>query len=187
MRTKGLCDPGRHRHRRQCVRPLDSREVPGKTSASEGWGETSRLKVLPPVNAILAARKRWRGAPDNDALTRAIADGDIDRIRSLSVPAARLTASLHLAVRANRLDIVRAMLDLGAKVDGGTTSGKCTVQGQTALTRAVAVGYHDVVELLLEHGANPDIARTDGATPLEIARSKGDREMMELIERHSRK
>ncbi len=56
-----------------------------------------------------------------------------------------------------------------------------TFQGQTALTVAVSNGYFDVVRLLLEHGADPLLARSDGASPSDIAAASGYREIAELL------
>jgi ankyrin repeat protein len=50
-----------------------------------------------------------------------------------------------------------------------TTQGKCTFQGQTVLTRAAEEGYHSLVRILLEHGADASIPREDGALAVDIA------------------
>lgn len=68
-----------------------------------------------------------------------------------------------------------------------TTSGKCTFRGQTALTRAATEGFYGLAKLLLDGGANPTLARGDGATPAEIARANGHPQVADLIEKYIKK
>ena len=69
--------------------------------------------------------------------------------------------ALLFAARDGNLDAVRALLDSGAAIDqvsGGEHS--------TPLVIAIANGHYDVGKLLLDRGANPNIANVDGLTPL---------------------
>lgn len=68
-----------------------------------------------------------------------------------------------------------------------TTKGKCTFAGQTVLTRAAEDGYSTIVRLLLEHGANPELPRKDGALPADIARENGHADVAALIDGYLRK
>lgn len=63
-----------------------------------------------------------------------------------------------------------------------TTSGKCTWRGYTVLTYAPKKGYFEVVKLLLEHGADPQLARGDGKTAYELARRNKHLKTARLIE-----
>lgn len=47
------------------------------------------------------------------------------------------------------------------------------LSGSTPLCIAARYGWTDVAKLLVVHGANPSIPRSDGATPLAIARGTG--------------
>jgi ankyrin repeat protein len=54
--------------------------------------------------------------------------------------------------------------------------------GRTALLEAIILGnggerHRQIVDMLLKAGANPDLADSEGATPLEHARSRGYREI----------
>ena len=62
----------------------------------------------------------------------------------------------------------RSELEYDAECDA-TTSGKCSWRGYTALTYAAKNGMTAVVRLLLQHGADLTIARSDGKTALDLA------------------
>lgn len=58
--------------------------------------------------------------------------------------------------------------------------------GWTALLEAVILGdggdrHQQIVQLLIDHGANINIADKDGVTPLEHARSRGFREIEQIL------
>jgi hypothetical protein len=60
--------------------------------------------------------------------------------------------------------------------------------GMTALIEAIVLGdgganHQATVRLLLDAGANPNIADRTGASPLALARSRGYKAMAEMIER----
>ena len=71
-----------------------------------------------------------------------------------------------LCVRAafkNRVDLVRCLLDNGAKMDAKRKDGS------TALHCASQEGFIDVVKLLLDRGANVHAANNEGGTALHVA------------------
>ncbi len=69
--------------------------------------------------------------------------------------------ALHYAVRDGREDVVRALLAAGAGIDGPTGGDR-----STPLLLAAINGRYDLGMLLLERGADPNLASEDGATPL---------------------
>ncbi len=72
-----------------------------------------------------------------------------------------LTPLLH-AARQGHIDAIRAFLDGGAEVDGVSAA-----DGTTALLIATLNGQFDVALLLIERGADPNLASDlNGATPL---------------------
>ena len=79
--------------------------------------------------------------------------------------------------------VVELFLGLGAEVDG-------LVENRTALLTVSFYGDDDhikVVQLLLDHGADPTFVSPDVWTPLDVARERGDLEAMaELLENHPR-
>ncbi len=86
---------------------------------------------------------------------------------------------LAVAARAARLASVNAALAAGADVNARDAEGK------TALFRAVAERRPEVVVLLLANGANPNLAATDGKTPLmqcaTDANMDSERMLMDLL------
>ena len=65
--------------------------------------------------------------------------------------------------------------------EGGPPGGCCPGAGQTALTLAAEAGDVELVRVLLAHGAQPSLTRSDGALPAEIARGAHHTEVEQLI------
>ena len=80
--------------------------------------------------------------------------------------------------RPDRVELVAALIELGADLD---TQG---INGWTALHAAASTNDAELVQLLLQHGAD-QAARTgvdDDATPLEEARRAGASDTVRLLE-----
>ncbi|CAM9469846.1 unnamed protein product [Ectocarpus sp. 13 AM-2016] len=93
---------------------------------------------------------------DNGAKTNLVADGGFD--------------ALSRAVMGEHMDVVKALL-LAA---GAFTAGSGRRLSATALHLAVAHGHMEVVNELIEAGANPNPRRPgDGGTALTLASSVG--------------
>ncbi|WP_333694464.1 ankyrin repeat domain-containing protein [Flavobacterium sp.] len=69
---------------------------------------------------------------------------------------------LILASYRGNLDMVKFLLDSGAQVNVGTSMG-------SALMAATVKGHYEVVALLLEREANPDLTDSEGTTALMYA------------------
>jgi len=126
-------------------------------------------------------------APALDVFEAATA-GDAKRVGAL-VDADRALADavakdgytpLGLAAFFKRRDVVKALLDRGAK-----PSVPSRDQGFTPLHSAVATdtgaAIHEIVRLLLEAGADPNATSREGGTPLHTAAFTGDLEITELL------
>lgn len=72
---------------------------------------------------------------------------------------------------------VKQFLDNGAYVNVRDPDGR------TPLTEACWNNNIATVKLLLDKGANPNAKKNDGATPLSIAKSKGHKEIVELLQK----
>lgn len=85
---------------------------------------------------------------------------------------ARGFGPLHLAATAGHVEVCRALLAHGARVNQRSThAGACA--GCTPLHAAVAGGHAPVVELLLSSGASPDLRDEAGFTALHTASLAG--------------
>ncbi|MGQ0642691.1 MAG: ankyrin repeat domain-containing protein [Gemmatimonadaceae bacterium] len=71
-----------------------------------------------------------------------------------------LTA-LHLAVREGQTEVVQALLDANAAINQLTPADKTS-----PLLLATINGHYDLAKMLLERGADPNVASGAGATPL---------------------
>jgi ankyrin repeat protein len=90
--------------------------------------------------------------------------------------------ALHFAAFFNRPAIARELIRCGADIEA---VAKNTMK-VTALHSAAAAHGGEIVRLLLERGANPNVRQQGGWTPLHAAAQNGDAEMVrDLIEHHA--
>ncbi|EMT66021.1 hypothetical protein FOC4_g10008140 [Fusarium odoratissimum] len=95
--------------------------------------------------------------------------------RNVDLPDNDGSTPLILAAVRGHCRSVRALLKAGAKVDA------VDPWNQTALFTAVDVGAVDVVQTLLEFGADPNISSINGHSPLALATGKNSSEMVEIL------
>lgn len=85
---------------------------------------------------------------------------------------------LYLAANQGFEECVTLLARAGANVDARA------IDGMTALYKAVSNGDRRMMELLIDLGADPTIAPADrGRSALELARERGQKEVVELLER----
>ena len=84
-------------------------------------------------------------------------------------------ADLPAAATAGDAGAVRRLIDLGLPVDA------VDAQGCSGLLRACGGGHGDVVNLLLQRGADPQLAARTGATPLSAAVSMRQGEIVDRL------
>lgn len=87
----------------------------------------------------------------------------------------RVTA-LHAAAASGQMVLVELLLERGADPDARQQLG------WTALHAAAAHGDAALARALLAHGADPALRNDEGADALALAREKGHREIVELLE-----
>ncbi|XP_010543719.1 PREDICTED: regulatory protein NPR5 isoform X2 [Tarenaya hassleriana] len=75
--------------------------------------------------------------------------------------------ALHYAVENCSREVVKALLELGA-AEVNYPAGPA---GKTPLHMAAEMGFPDMVAVLLDHHANPNVRTVDGITPLDILRA----------------
>ncbi|KAE8302556.1 Kinase, NEK [Giardia duodenalis] len=120
------------------------------------------------------------------ALTIAARAGHKDIVELLDPTDENGVTALMRAVDRNDVDTVKALLPLqgGQKATGDVEIGKLTMYGGTALMRAVAHGYAEIMEMLVEkEGGMRD---RNGKTALMIAAEKGHPECIKLLVRNVR-
>ena len=78
-------------------------------------------------------------------------------------------SALHLAAHYGRPEIVRVLIDLGAKLDAVSDNRI----GNTPLHAAVVGGSVEAVQLLVAAGADSLALDSSGSTPTELAKTKG--------------
>ena len=85
---------------------------------------------------------------------------------------------LIVATRNGHIPVVRALLDAGADVNYRDIRDN---GDPTAIYWAAFKNNIEMINLLLERGADPNIAGRGGATPLKIAKSKGNTQAMVVL------
>lgn len=84
-------------------------------------------------------------------------------------------AALHLVVRDRDINWLTFLLGKGARPDIQNN------RGETPLTLAAQLGWHDGAQLLLTRRATVDLANSSGETPLILAVQKRDLQMVRLL------
>jgi ankyrin repeat protein len=110
-------------------------------------------------------------------------DGDVESVRSLLQQGADVNASqgdgmtaLHWAALAGDGELAEMLLYAGANVNATTRLG-----AYTPLLLASKVGASEVVKKLLDSGANPNDATTNGTTALMLAAAAGSVEAASVL------
>ena len=115
----------------------------------------------------------------------AAAFGDVDRLTELLSDEPSLVTSysgdgftaLHFAAFFGRFEAAALLIERGAEVDA---FGRGWMTG-TAMHSAVSRLQSDVVRILLEAGANPNVRQSAGWTPLHSSAANGDVASVELL------
>ena len=115
----------------------------------------------------------------------AAAFGDVDRLTELLGEEPSLVTSysgdgftaLHFASFFGRFEAAALLIERGAEVDA---FGRGWMTG-TAMHSAVSRLQSDVVRILLEAGANPNVRQSAGWTPLHSSAANGDVTSVELL------
>jgi uncharacterized protein len=145
------------------------------------------------VSALMRAFYRFdkplietvRARVDALDIFEAAAFGDIDRLTELLGAEPSLVTSysgdgftaLHFAAFFGRFEAAALLIERGAEVDA---FGRGWMTG-TAMHSAVSRLQSDVVRILLEAGANPNVRQSAGWTPLHAAAMNGDVMSVELL------
>ncbi|MCH1911596.1 ankyrin repeat domain-containing protein [Leptospira noguchii] len=109
----------------------------------------------------------------------------IDLKLDVNEPSNNSETPLHEASYRGYDKIVKLLLEHGAKVNTLTVVIKqippMSSGGHTPLHYAVLSGKLNTAKILLKYGADKTIKNGDGETPLDIAKKKGNKELIELL------
>jgi ankyrin repeat protein len=122
----------------------------------------------------------------------AAAVGDVGRLRELldeDPPRANAFAEdgfqpLGLASFFAHLDAVRVLLERGADVNSASRNTMRVAPIHSAAAVSDPEARYAICELLLEHGADPNVRQQDDYTPLMEADQHGDARLRDLLVRH---
>lgn len=156
---------------------------PAAASTRDPGGVSALMRSLYRFDLALADTVRRRvGVLD---VFEAAAFGDVDRLTVRLEEDPPLVTSysgdgftaLHFAAFFGRYEAAELLIERGAEVDA---FGRGWMTG-TALHSAVSRLQSDVVRILLEAGANPNVRQSAGWTPLHAAAMNGDMTSVELL------
>ena len=88
---------------------------------------------------------------------------------------------LHAALFGRRLETAKLLLERGADVTMKRGGQGWERSGWTALHYVAGFGFADLLEPLLERGADLKAKDDEGRTPLEVAVEAGQAEMAEML------
>jgi hypothetical protein len=118
---------------------------------------------------VLLTAIRHCSAPIVEALLRGRADPNVRNVDTDFTP---LLEAFNRN-KSDRIDIVRTLLAAGADVDGASRKEEDILKGMTPLMLAAGDGDLDLVQLLLDKGANVNLKARFGITALSLATQSG--------------
>lgn len=131
-----------------------------------------------------------RNVADETALLAAARAGHAFAVRELATAGARVDESggplaapaILYAVENDDLAVLQALLTAGGEPDASAPSGPRT--RQTALHLSIERGQGAIAELVLASGGDANRLDSQGRYPLELARRRGDYEMVVRLKRY---
>ena len=133
--------------------------------------------------AMVKDEDLFKAAENGDAdLFLGLSVDELNRARSITNEDAR--SLLHIAAAAGHNQIVRILAGVNPSVSGVNNGDE---EGWTPLHSAVSSGRADVVETLLQAGADVSMANKGGRTALHYAASKGRFKIAQALISHGAK
>jgi ankyrin repeat protein len=156
---------------------------PSLASSRDASGVSALMRAFYRFDKALIETVKRR--VDTLDLFEAAAFGDVDRLTALLGDEPSLVnaysgdgfTALHFAAFFGRYEAAALLIERGAEVDA---FGRGWMTG-TAMHSAVSRLQSDVVRILLEAGANPNVRQSAGWTPLHAAAMNGDLTSIELL------
>ncbi|KPI37179.1 40S ribosomal protein S12 [Cyphellophora attinorum] len=146
----------------------DSSPAPKKIALERFDSRTDHISPAKP-----SGTRKHRDKNGRTLLARACNNEDLERARvcmetrpeDLNVPDNAGNTPLQIAALEGFTDIVRFLLESGAEVD------TLNIDKDSPLIDAVENQHFEVVELLLQHGANPRLANAKGDEPYDLVKA----------------
>lgn len=95
--------------------------------------------------------------------------------------------AIHILIGKRKLDYLRVLLDAGLDINIRVIINKAVViyqdniSGMTPLLYATYAGYDEIVDLLIEYGADPNIKDLLGNTPISISKNANRETFLSLM------
>lgn len=137
---------------------------------------------------------------DNECILKSIPQSPNQEVRRLLIKnlvASKKAKADHVSLNSSQLSVQKALSNYGPNNNNNekqdAESQRASVaafintanaHGETALHYAVERGNREMCELLLEHGASPDVVTNEGKTPLHIAGECGHKKLFRLLRDH---
>ncbi|CAF4065249.1 unnamed protein product [Rotaria sordida] len=131
---------------------------------------TSPFLAICQHNNVILARLLIRHGARYDVETKNRYDGKIN--------------SLIIAAESGSFDIVRLLVEIGLDVNY-KIEGTGETAGRTPLFHACAKGFQDIVEYLIDHGADVNATEDSGLSCLHIAAAMGHADIVRILCEHN--
>ncbi|MDH5691839.1 MAG: ankyrin repeat domain-containing protein [Gammaproteobacteria bacterium] len=162
---------------------MNAQDIDGMTALmiAAADGHTDTIKVLLEYGADPNIVNNY----DATALTNSVFFGHIDASKALLEGKTRFTReasekALLIVSGLGHVEIIKLLLDYGVDVNA---NGK---NKRTPVMAAINFDHVGSVETLLKKGARTDAMDSDGITVMELAKDKGNPQIVALIEKYSK-
>jgi len=150
-----------------------------ESASNENTPIPGRARHLESTPAHSPMARRDKDSTGRTQLAQACDKGHIEKVKELLADATKEyinepdnaeTSPVQMAALKGHVDIVKLLIDAGAKIDGANR------YGDTPLIDAVENSHVDVVNLLLKHGVDPWRANNRGDRPADLVKGEDEEE-----------
>ena len=168
---------GRHIDRDAIV-IVDGRRTHGNVELGENEEIVIELETLPSVGMHLLQLQNPNGMFSNDFIFHVTVDkeGAVDLKRSIDAVHEDKSDPLTAALIKGNLRRVKKLLEKKERINR-----RMEKDGSTPLSMAALHGHHDVIEYLIDQGADVNATNRDGNTPLHVAAFLCRSDIMQLL------
>ena len=167
---------------------VTSIEEEGSTGGSGNFAVGRTLGLIAVLTVVLGlgmyfwSTRAMQTQEEKNRLLKAIESGNIEKVALVlkeepglvSIPGSKGAYPIHMAVRTEKIELVKAVLEAGAQPG---TEGP----GGTPLHWATELGNSELANLLIQKGADVSARNKDGEQPLHLAAAGNSTELVELL------